>query len=173
MPDEPKPPADESKPQTPETENSQEETEEERVEHFSDEFNRFFARGLPDPQQWIGVGLDGTLAFCDGPIDPDNIGKPVPDMAARVRDWVDHGHTVKVFTPRAADESGTAKVEQWLREHELPELEVTCEKDLHMLELWDNRAIQIIPNTGQPVGKSQVERKRADEGGNPMSTPRD
>jgi len=163
MPDESKQPENEPLPSKPEenlAESESEEPEEERVEQFSEEFDRFFARGMPDSQSWIGVGLDGTLAFLDGPLNPEQIGKPVPDMVARVRDWMDHGHTVKIFTPRACEEEGVALVEQWIKEHGLPELEVTCEKDLHMLELWDNRAIQIIANTGKPVGESRVERDR-------------
>ncbi|MBC2593721.1 hypothetical protein H5P28_05540 [Ruficoccus amylovorans] len=136
------------------------EEQEERLENFSEEFGRFFAHGHPDPSSWIGVGLDGTLAHCEGEIDPAHIGPPVADMVARVRDWTDRGHTVKVFTPRAASEEGRGQVEQWLREHELPELEVTCEKDLHMLEVWDSRTVQVIANSGQPVGQSRVEQPR-------------
>ncbi|MEM8550525.1 MAG: hypothetical protein AAGF10_07020 [Verrucomicrobiota bacterium] len=144
----------------PRQERDEDEPEEERVEHFSQEFAQFFTQSLPDPQSWLGVGLDGTLAYSDGPIDPQMIGAPIADMVARVTDWIEHGHTVKVFTPRAADEAGVALVEAWLKQHGLPEMEVTCEKDLHMLELWDNRAIQVIANTGQPVGESRVERPR-------------
>ena len=133
---------------------------EEQVESFSKEFENYFVHGLPDPSSWIGVGLDGTLARLDGPLDPAHIGEPVPNMVARVRDWTNRGHTVKVFTPRAAEEAGQALVEQWLDTHDLPELEVTCEKDLHMLELWDSRTVQIIANTGRPVGESRVEQPR-------------
>ncbi len=145
--------------------------QDERIEQFSEEFERYFAQGQKDSQSWIGVGLDGTLAYLEGPIDPQHIGLPVPDMLARVLDWIDHGHTVKVFTPRACEEEGVALVEQWMRDHGLPEMEVTCEKDLHMLEVWDNRSIQIIPNTGKPVGESRIERDRPRQQMNPESMP--
>ena len=130
------------------------------METFSEEFEQFFAHGRPDPSSWIGVGLDGTLAHDDGEIDLARIGQPVADMVARVRDWTARGHTVKVFTPRAAEDAGKALVEQWLRDHDLPEIEVTCEKDLHMIELWDSRSIQVIPNSGNPVGDSRVEQPK-------------
>jgi hypothetical protein len=147
-------------PEPPSAQPASEPEQEEQVESFSKEFENFFAHGLPDPSSWIGVGLDGTLAQLNGPLDPARIGEPVPNMVARVRDWTHRGHTVKVFTPRAADEAGQALVEQWLETHRLPELEVTCEKDLHMLELWDSRAVQIIANMGRPVGESRVEQPR-------------
>lgn len=42
----------------------------------------------------------------------------------------------------------------WLVKHGLPDLEVTNVKDFAMLELWDDRCVQVLPNTGEQVGVS-------------------
>ncbi len=155
-----KPESDPLEPESPTSDSLPQGEEEERLESFTEEFEKFFVEGRSDPSSWIGVGLDGTLAHSEGAIDPAIIGEPVADMAARVRDWVKRGHTVKVFTPRATEATGVTLVEQWLRDHDLPALEVVCEKDLHMLELWDSRTVQVIANSGKPVGQSRVEQPR-------------
>lgn len=100
---------------------------------------------------WIGVDLDGTLAEYHG-WHPE-IGKPVPAMMARVYQWLHKpGIAVKIFTARAAlGEKEIAKVHQWLADNALPRLDVTNVKDMFMIELWDDRAVQVIPNTGIAV----------------------
>jgi hypothetical protein len=35
----------------------------------------------------------------------------------------------------------------------LPDLEVTNVKDLHMIELWDDRCVQVTTNLGEPISK--------------------
>jgi len=97
---------------------------------------------------WIGVDLDGTLAHYDHWRGPDHIGEPVHDMMNRVRNWVSQGILVKIFTARASDPSQVKYVERWIEAHGLPKLEVTNVKDFAMIELWDDRAVQVIPNTG-------------------------
>jgi hypothetical protein len=49
---------------------------------------------------WIGVDLDGTLAHYDGWVNTFHIGDPVPLMAARVRQWLENGEDVRIFTAR-------------------------------------------------------------------------
>ncbi len=56
---------------------------------------------------WIGVDLDGTLAQYDGWKGPDNIGDPIPLMVGRVKEWLEAGHEVRVFTARVSHD-GTA-----------------------------------------------------------------
>ena len=41
-----------------------------------------------------------------------------------------------------------------LEKHDLPQLEITNAKDMDMIELWDDRCVQVIANTGNPVGPS-------------------
>lgn len=97
---------------------------------------------------WIGVDLDGTLAKYDGWGD-GSIGEPVPAMLFRVRQWLADGKTVKIFTARASDEREKSKVQEWLGRHDLAECEVTNVKDFAMIELWDDRAIRVMPNKGE------------------------
>ena len=86
-----------------------------------------------------------------------HIGNPVPVMYERVKTWLDQGKTVKIFTARVAvpepDRSKVIKViHEWLEAHDLPRLDITNTKDLAMEELWDDRAVQVIMNTGEKVG---------------------
>jgi hypothetical protein len=37
----------------------------------------------------------------------------------------------------------------WLTSHGMPALDVTNVKDFGMVELWDDRAVQVVPNTGE------------------------
>src|SRR5689334_13900879 len=110
---------------------------------------------------WIGVDLDGTLAHYEGWND-GKIGEPVPAMLERVRGWLLRDVEVRIFTARASDPDQVELVKAWLEQHGLPPLEVTNVKDFAMIELWDDRAIQVIVNTGQPVqaGSITVQDKR-------------
>lgn len=102
---------------------------------------------------WIGVDLDGTLAVYEGWLGAGHIGPPVPAMLERVRAWLASGVTVKVFTARVAipepDRSTVVRViHEWLEANGLPRLDVTNVKDLAMAELWDDRAVGVVANTG-------------------------
>ena len=99
---------------------------------------------------WIGVDLDGTLAKAVAWQGMTHIGPPVPPMVRRVQFWTQRGLTVKILTARGCSEEGIAAVKRWLVENGMPELEVTDKKDFSMVELWDDRAIQIVRNTGRP-----------------------
>jgi hypothetical protein len=99
--------------------------------------------------EWIGVDLDGTLARYEGWGD-GSIGEPIPAMLGRIRVWLIQDKTVKIFTARACDPEEKRKVEEWLKGHDLGQCEVTNVKDFAMIELWDDRAIRVIPNTGNP-----------------------
>jgi hypothetical protein len=102
---------------------------------------------------WIGVDLDGTLAVYDGWQGADHIGDPVPAMVARVRRWLTEGVDVRIFTARVSHERDAVLpvIEEWCREHLGRVLPVTNTKDYGMVELWDDRAVQVVPNTGQRV----------------------
>lgn len=107
---------------------------------------------------WIACDLDGTLAFYDEWRGISHIGHPIPAMLARVKEWVAAGKQVKIFTARVAEESQRDVIIQiihdWLEANSLPRLEVTNVKDFAMVELWDDRAVQVEMNTGNPVGYS-------------------
>jgi hypothetical protein len=101
--------------------------------------------------EWIGVDLDGTLAEYHEWREDGSIGKPIPLMVERVKTWLSEGKTVKIFTARAEYESQIPIIKKYLKDIGLPDLEITNVKTLDMLELWDDRCVQVIPNTGVPV----------------------
>ena len=116
---------------------------------------------------WIGVDLDGTLAHYDGWKGPKHIGKPIMPMVERVKRWIAEGKEVRIFTARAwsppfgsdpdRDLDALEAIEairKWLKTVGLPaDLEVTCTKDYGMIELYDDRAVQVRMNTGELVGE--------------------
>lgn len=117
---------------------------------------------------WIGVDLDGTLAHYDGWKGEKYIGEPVPAMVERVKKWLADGVKVKIFTARVCITGGFSEVSQkqanvdfaaeqtklikaWCLENIGKELEVTCVKDFACIEIWDDRAVQVILNKGVSV----------------------
>lgn len=107
---------------------------------------------------WIGVDLDGTLAVYDGWKGLHVIGEPIPLMVERVKQWLFEGREVKIMTarvsqsvyrPRPEDVYRTIiAIQDWCELHIGARLEVTCIKDFAMVELWDDRAVQVVANTG-------------------------
>jgi hypothetical protein len=129
-------------------------------------------------QGWIGVDLDGTLAFYNGWKGPEHIGEPIPLMLDRVKRWLTEGRDVRIFTARVdggtvalsmGDPAGEhvrdvtrvkSYIEQWCQKHLGQALPITCQKDYGMIELWDDRCIQVIPNTGRTIA-DELESERA------------
>lgn len=118
---------------------------------------------------WIGVDLDGTLAHYTGWKGADHIGPPIPAMLERVKRWLAEGQEVRIFTARVycgsredwptesmwrhrQTESSEARaaIKAWCIEHLGYPLPITCVKDFGMIELWDDRCIQVEKNTGIP-----------------------
>jgi len=112
----------------------------------------------PDQKQkghkpWIGVDLDGTLAHYDEWKGIDHIGDPIPLMLERVHGWLKAGIEVRIVTARVAPSTHSHEaarhIADWIQEHVGTPLKITNEKDLSMVQLWDDRCIQVIPNTGK------------------------
>lgn len=135
------------------------------IDEAAERYARLVGKG------WIAVDLDGTLARYDHFVSITTIGDPIMPMVHRVRDWLAAGHEVKVLTARVslATEvedftSGTkvkmadvhAAISDWCERHIGARLEVTCIKDWRMIELWDDRAIQVIPNTGRTLSEEHA-----------------
>ena len=107
--------------------------------------------------EWIGVDLDSTLAEFDEWRGIDHIGKPIPEMVERVKRWIEDGVTVKILTARANAPEAIPYIKRWLVEVAgLPELEVTNIKGHNVKEIWDDKARQVIPNTGIPVTSDKM-----------------
>ncbi len=111
-------------------------------------------------EPWIGVDLDGTLAHYDGWVALDSIGAPIPQMVDRVKRWLKAGMKVKIFTARVNHLEGTElaactfAILNWCETHLGQKLDITSCKDVGMIELWDDRAVQVEANTGNLVGYS-------------------
>ena len=117
---------------------------------------------------WIGVDLDGTLV--PGNHDPSTwnmfeVKDPIDVMVKKIHAVLARGVQVKIFTARVGGlysanlnerfqaERVRAVIEAWSQEHFGFVLEVIAHKDMDMLELWDDRARQVVFNTGKHVGE--------------------
>ena len=120
------------------------------------------ARGKKGNFGWIGVDLDGTLAYWKSGtnINTHGIGEPIPLMVERVKEWLSQGLDVRIMTARVSgvgrknDGPAFVKiqrrlVEEWCEKHLGQILPVTNEKDYMMEVLWDDRAIPVERNTGR------------------------
>lgn len=117
-----------------------------------------------EPKGWIGVDLDGTLAYY--PYDFPRIGPPIPAMLEKVKGWLAEGKDVRIFTARVAgsglsSSAGTDNeewrkdqvelIENWCLEHLGQKLPVTATKDFLMIELHDDRCTQYVTNSGLTI----------------------
>jgi hypothetical protein len=110
---------------------------------------------------WIGVDLDGTLAYYGHAESAAlhqgwvKIGYPLMPMVHRVHQWLAEGRDVRIVTARVAPHpkgniaNNRAAIEEWCLQHLGKVLPVTNSKDWEMVELWDDRAIQVVTNTGE------------------------
>lgn len=117
------------------------------------------------PGGWIGVDLDGTVAEdLDQPFEAP-IGPPIPAMLERVKAWRAQGIEVRIVTARMHFDptwienetyrrclDQKKKIDEWCLAHLGEALPLTCRKDRNMAELWDDRAVQVVRNTGERVG---------------------
>lgn len=111
------------------------------------------------PKPWIAVDLDGTLAVYNGWVSKDHIGDPIAPMVERVKAWLKEGkYEVKIFTARVCpnrfDFGDTVEdceklIQDWTEKHIGVRLPCTATKDYQMVQLWDDRCIQVEINTGK------------------------
>lgn len=125
---------------------------------------------------WVGIDLDGVLAHYEEWVHHKHIGEPIPAMVEHVKAIRAEGTEVRVFTARVfplnmciehaqtrypigflqapdymrAIESVRA-IQDWCLLHIGEVLPVTNVKDHGMTLLLDDRAIGIVPNTGERV----------------------
>ena len=114
---------------------------------------------VADTKPWIGVDLDGCIAEYHGwTTSATDIGKPVPLMVERVKTWLEEGVLVKIFTARIDIKDPellnqvVCAIQFWCKKHIGAILPITATKDYAMIQLWDDRCVQVIPNTGVIVG---------------------
>jgi predicted kinase len=110
--------------------------------------------------KWIGVDLDGTLAFYDGWKGSSHIGKPIPRMRNRVLKKLAEGYEIRIFTARASDLSAIPVIQRWLQTHGFPQFKITNVKDFQCVEIWDDRVVQILPNKGVTISEGDWKMQR-------------
>lgn len=125
---------------------------------------------------WTGVDLDGTLARYGRWQGADHVGEPIAPMCDRVRALIADGKEVRIFTARvyplnrcihvvekvplmAGDArlnealSAVKAIRQFCLDNFGRILAVTNVKDYEMEILYDDRAVQVVHNTGELVTK--------------------
>lgn len=103
---------------------------------------------IRDQRGWIGIDLDGTLAFLSPKKFPE-IGAPIKAMVEKINNLIlDGEYDIKIFTARACDPQEVERIKKWLKEWRLPNFEITNVKDYDCVQIWDDRARQVIFNTG-------------------------
>lgn len=109
---------------------------------------------------WIGVDLDGTLAHYDEWRGIEHIGPPIEAMRRRVLQWLAEGQEVRILTARVGPQRHdvphtiaeiTGHIEGWCLTHLGQKLPVTSQKDYCMVEFWDDRCVQVVPNEGLSI----------------------
>lgn len=138
---------------------------------------------------WIGVDLDGTLFTYTEWVPWDAFGEPIAPMVERVRAWTAAGVPVRIVTARVglpltyskrlsnikrrtckvsgelfSDAEMRDAIQRHCVKHGLPIMPVQCHKDLHMIELWDDRAVQVVANTGRTLTEEHAAERAALEG---------
>jgi hypothetical protein len=101
------------------------------------------------PKGWVGVDFDGTLARYDEHRGISVIGKPIEAMVSRIKQWLGMDIEVRIFTARACEPELVTEVQDWLETIGLPRLPITNQRDLDLMQVWDDRVVQVETNTGE------------------------
>jgi hypothetical protein len=134
---------------------------------------------------WIGVDLDGTLFTYDTWVGWNVFGKLIIPMAERIKVWTAAGVQVRIVTARVglpigiladggtvfdwrsnhvcsvtgqkySDSKMAQAIQDQLGANGLPRLFVQSHKDSKMIELWDDRAVQVVANTGRTLAEEHA-----------------
>lgn len=103
----------------------------------------------------IAVDLDGTLVHYDGWKGIHNIGPVIPEIANAMEAAQREGAEVHLFTARVSDPDDAAEahaiINDWATKNGFTFASITAVKHKFFTEFWDDRAIQVIPNSGMFV----------------------
>lgn len=111
---------------------------------------------------WYGFDFDGTIAYYDHWKSSGHTGDPIPAMTNKMRLFLQQGRDVRIFTARVTPDArdkdpqqevnnARIAIDSWCLKYLGRTLPITATKDRLMLELYDDRAKQVIPNTGELV----------------------
>lgn len=104
----------------------------------------------------VDFDLDGTLAYYDEFRGPEHIGTPIWPAVTAARRLISDGTPVKIMTARVSSSSPVIEtsyrvITAWCERYLGRVVPIVAEKDLEMTALWDDRAVQVVPNTGVPI----------------------
>lgn len=128
------------------------------AEVAQDETYQAFWDRFANNKKYIAFDLDGTLARHEPRESTDHVGEPIPSMVELARSYLLSGRHVRVITARVAPVYDDAAeqvtlVKEWLAKHvthDMPyEIQVQAHKCGRMELLYDDRAIQVVRNTGE------------------------
>lgn len=139
--------------------------------------------GDQGPKGWIGVDMDGTLFTYTEWTSWDTFGTLIKPMGDRVLQWISERKDVRIFTARmplpheqeieqtcykTGQKFNGVMMKKAIADHTERHLGVRlraqCYKDLHCIEIWDDRAIGVVANTGQTLVDAAVAEMVAQKG---------
>lgn len=101
-------------------------------------------------RQWLSEGRDVRIvtARVDLPLLATDRGKRVYINDSALE------HTCRITGMRYSNLMMVSAIQDLTEKHVGARLPVQCYKDVHMIELWDDRAVQVVPNTGQTLAEA-------------------
>jgi hypothetical protein len=106
---------------------------------------------------WFGFDLDSTIAFYETWGD-GSIGAPIRPMIRRMKHYLRTGRKIAIVTARVHPSKSLEALEQRHKVRDFlnaqfgkdasDTIDIRCDKDPHMIALFDDRAEQVIPNKG-------------------------
>jgi hypothetical protein len=70
-------------------------------------------------------------------------------MVNRIKNWLRRGEEVRIVTARAHDwPEQIPMIQDYIERLFGVRLLIQANKDIYMIDLWDNAAVQVITNTG-------------------------
>lgn len=112
---------------------------------------------MQDREKWVGFDFDRTLFKREDGDDIKTYGDPIWKNIELVKTYLVAGEKVKIFTARVAVD----KPEDVLFQTELIQgackqyfgqvLDITCIKDPNCIKIYDDIAVQVVPNSGELV----------------------
>lgn len=104
---------------------------------------------------FIGVDFDCVLAEYTEYKGPEDMGDPIQPMVDRVKSWIKSGKDVRIFSARGKDSYPAMR--RWMTKHLGVILPITNIKEPTMYAFYDDRAIGMEPNTGEPYSEENEE----------------
>lgn len=111
------------------------------TKYYSDQLNR-------EVGYCIAIDLDGTLAEYYGWKGDEHIGEPIIPVLSKAIEEQTKGAEIWIFSARCDSDKSSKLIYDWCEKHGLNIHGTTNVKYKCFAEFWDDRAKQVVPNTG-------------------------